>query len=45
MHFALPTDVAVLPDGSFYVSDGYGNARVQVFDVQKFVPLARGATA
>jgi len=27
-HFALPTDVAVLPDGSFYVSDGYGNTRV-----------------
>ena len=31
-HFALPTDVAVLPDGSFYVSDGYGNARVARFD-------------
>ncbi len=30
-HFALPTDVAVLPDGSFYVSDGYGNARVARF--------------
>ncbi|HEX2463887.1 MAG TPA: hypothetical protein VHR17_04615, partial [Thermoanaerobaculia bacterium] len=29
---ALPTDVAVLPDGSFYVSDGYGNARVARFD-------------
>ena len=27
-HFDLPTDVAVLPDGSFYVSDGYGNTRV-----------------
>ena len=24
-HFNLPTDVAVLPDGSFYVSDGYAN--------------------
>jgi peptidylamidoglycolate lyase len=31
-HFALPTDVAVLADGSFYVSDGYGNARVARFD-------------
>lgn len=30
-HFNLPTDVAVLPDGSFYVSDGYGNARVVKF--------------
>jgi peptidylamidoglycolate lyase len=30
-HFALPTDVAVLPDGSFYVSDGYGNTRVVKF--------------
>lgn len=27
-HFNLPTDVAVLPDGSFYVSDGYANTRV-----------------
>jgi peptidylamidoglycolate lyase len=30
-HFALPTDVAVEPDGGFYVSDGYGNARVARF--------------
>ncbi|HET9427482.1 MAG TPA: peptidyl-alpha-hydroxyglycine alpha-amidating lyase family protein [Allosphingosinicella sp.] len=30
-HFNLPTDVAVLPDGSFYVSDGYGNTRVVKF--------------
>lgn len=27
-HFNLPTDVAVLADGSFYVSDGYKNTRV-----------------
>jgi peptidylamidoglycolate lyase len=27
-HFNLPTDVAVAPDGSFYVSDGYGNSRI-----------------
>ncbi len=31
-HFDLPTDVAVLPDGSFYVSDGYRNTRVVKFD-------------
>lgn len=30
-HFNLPTDVAVLPDGSFYVSDGYANTRVVKF--------------
>ena len=30
-HFNLPTDVAVLPDGSFYVSDGYRNTRVVKF--------------
>ena len=27
-HFNRPTDVAVAPDGSFYVSDGYRNSRV-----------------
>lgn len=30
-HFDKPTDVAVLPDGSFYVADGYGNTRVVKF--------------
>jgi DNA-binding beta-propeller fold protein YncE len=30
-HFDKPTDVAVAPDGSFYVSDGYGNSRVAKF--------------
>lgn len=30
-HFDRPTDVAVVPDGSFYVSDGYGNSRVIKF--------------
>lgn len=30
-HFNLPTDVAVLADGSFYVSDGYKNTRVMKF--------------
>jgi peptidylamidoglycolate lyase len=30
-HFNLPTDVAVADDGSFYVSDGYGNSRIVKF--------------
>lgn len=30
-HFNMPTDVAVAQDGSFYVSDGYGNSRVIKF--------------
>ena len=30
-HFNRPTAVAVSPDGSFYVSDGYRNARVMKF--------------
>jgi peptidylamidoglycolate lyase len=30
-HFNLPTDVAVLRDGSFFVSDGYANTRVAKF--------------
>jgi peptidylamidoglycolate lyase len=33
-HFNLPTDVAVLPDGSFYVSDGYKNTRVIKFTAE-----------
>lgn len=33
-HFNKPTDVAVAPDGSFYVSDGYGNSRVGKFSAQ-----------
>jgi len=33
-HFNGPTDVAVLPDGSFYVTDGYGNARVAKFSAE-----------
>ncbi|THD68784.1 hypothetical protein E7Z59_00190 [Robertkochia marina] len=31
LHFDMPTDVAVASDGSFYVSDGYGNSRVMMF--------------
>lgn len=28
----VPTDIAWLPDGTFFVSDGYGNSRVAKFD-------------
>jgi len=31
-HFGRPTGIAWLPDGSFFVSDGYTNARVLKFD-------------
>ena len=31
-HFNSPTGVAVLPNGEFYVADGYGNSRVVKFD-------------
>ena len=31
-HFARPTDITVLPNGRIYVTDGYRNARVAVFD-------------
>lgn len=30
-HFDQPTDIAFAPSGAFYVSDGYGNARVVKF--------------
>jgi len=31
LHFNLPTDVAISNNGTFYVSDGYGNSRVVKF--------------
>ena len=31
-HFARPTDVGFLPDGTFFVTDGYVNTRVVKFD-------------
>jgi peptidylamidoglycolate lyase len=31
-HFARPTDIAWLPDGRFFVTDGYVNKRVIKFD-------------
>ena len=30
-HFDQPTDIAIASDGSFYVSDGYGNSRISKF--------------
>ena len=30
--FNQPTDIAIRPDGTFYVSDGYVNSRVAIFD-------------
>ena len=38
--FNKPTDVAVAPDGSIYVSDGYGNSRVH-----RFAPDGRHLTS
>ncbi|HRI20973.1 MAG TPA: hypothetical protein PLA68_08460, partial [Panacibacter sp.] len=31
LHFNMPTAIAVANDGSFYVSDGYGNSRIVKF--------------
>lgn len=33
-HFYAPTDIAFAPDGSVYVSDGYGNNRIVKFSAQ-----------
>ena len=33
-HFNRPTDIAIAPNGDFYVSDGYGNNRVAKFDAK-----------
>ena len=30
-HFNQPTDVAIAPNGDFYITDGYGNSRVLKF--------------
>ena len=39
-HFRRPTDIAFVPDGSFFISDGYGNTRVLKFDKNgKFVKM------
>lgn len=37
-HLNMPTDMAIAPDGSIFISDGYGNARVAHFDKEgKFI--------
>ena len=41
-HFNRPTDVAVLPDGSCYVSDGYENSRVVKFNAEGQYEFAWG---
>lgn len=41
-HFGRPTDIAWLPDGSFFVSDGYVNTRVVKFDKDGKFVLAFG---
>lgn len=33
-HFNMPSDVAVAEDGSFFVSDGYGNSRIVKFSAE-----------
>ena len=33
-HFNMPTDIVVAKDGSFYVSDGYGNSRIVKFSAE-----------
>jgi peptidylamidoglycolate lyase len=37
-HFDKPTDVTICKDGSFYISDGYGNSRIMKFSAEgKFI--------
>jgi len=42
-NFNLPTDVAVAKDGSFYVSDGYGNSRIIKFSKDGLYQFEWGA--
>ena len=41
-HFDRPTDIAWLPDGTFFVSDGYNNTRVVKFDAKGKFLMAWG---
>jgi peptidylamidoglycolate lyase len=34
LHFDKPTDITISKDGSFYVSDGYGNSRIVKFSAE-----------
>jgi DNA-binding beta-propeller fold protein YncE len=40
--FNLPTDIDVAPNGEFFVTDGYGNARVHKFDASGKLLLSWG---
>jgi peptidylamidoglycolate lyase len=42
-HFNMPTDVAVAEDGTFFVSDGYGNSRVVRFSPEGRYELSWGS--
>ena len=41
-HFNRPTDITFLPNGDFFVSDGYGNSRVVKFNADGEFLLAWG---
>ena len=41
-HFGLPADIAFLPDGTFFVADGYLNSRIVKFDKNGKYLLAWG---
>ena len=40
--FNLPTDIAFAPDGSMFITDGYGNARVHKFSPDAQIPVLVG---
>ncbi len=40
--FRYPTNIALTPDGSIYVTDGYGNARVHKFSAEGELQLSWG---
>jgi peptidylamidoglycolate lyase len=42
-HFGRPSDIAFLPDGTFFVSDGYDNRRIVKFDKNGKYLLAWGS--
>jgi sugar lactone lactonase YvrE len=43
-HFGRPTGIAWLPDGTFFVADGYTNARVMKFDKNGNFLMSWGST-
>ena len=44
-NFNRPTDIAWLPDGTFFVADGYAGTRVAKFDRERKVPDGLGTAA